>query len=513
MTTETSYRLEAGHTITVSVVGASGHLRCRDDAMIGSPVVAGTPVAFGPYAITKVFLVQDEGRNATVTIAEAGSLVTAAEKTNLDYIPIVQPNAFARIVATLQDGVLSTSIAVLSDSTAVGSTRWVNQLGLWLASKFPNYNVALRSFIDGSPGDYGSTQFLQGIVERSIRFPGGGLSRGQAVADVGDWTSDLDVSAKVSLDNWTPAATNAIVARYGGGGSSFILFVTSDGKLHFNVYAGSGSSATSTNPLGFTNGTTNWVRGTYVQSTGVITVYTSSNGVTWSSVGTTTSALTSGLNKSATQYYEIGAYNCTASTLGGGTQSPLTGNIFEIQIRNGILGPIMNIQPIEAWQKYVSDLTSLAGNPTIYIDNGGISGATIGHLSDSTRLPMLLRNTQPSLVILGTSINDGYVVGVSQITSLWDSWLAAIKSRAPLAEICIMTESPILLANSEAHNNRLRLLMAWAARNGIYCVDTYRAFVNTGSPNSYIAGDNTHPTAAGSLLQASAFEAQFSVHM
>ena len=152
-----------------------------------------------------------------------------------------------------------------------------------------------------------------------------------------DITGDIDLRCKVALDDWTPSAAMALISKATSATPtqfSYQLIVTTTGALSFN-FSLTGSlvlNATSSAVNTFVDGSTNWVRVTRASATGDVIFYTSSDGITWTQLGTTQTT-TLGSLYSGTAILEIG-------TRYVGTSSPARGNFFRAQVLNGIGGTV-----------------------------------------------------------------------------------------------------------------------------------------------------------------------------
>jgi hypothetical protein len=178
-------------------------------------------------------------------------------------------------------------------------------------------------------------------------------------------TGDIDIRAKVALDDWTPAAAAWIFSKANLAGTerSYGLSVNTTGVLQMN-WSADGSTLTtksSTVATGFTDGTAHWVRVTLDVDNGAagntVTFYTSEDGSTWTQLGSTvvTAGTTSIFNGN------------TALEISGrtaGTQNWLIGSFFEGQIRDGIGGTVV-ANPVAG----TSGITDSAGNT--WTLNGG----------------------------------------------------------------------------------------------------------------------------------------------
>tara|TARA_R110002094_G_scaffold157781_2_gene144048 strand:+ start:14751 stop:17417 length:2667 start_codon:yes stop_codon:yes gene_type:complete len=161
-------------------------------------------------------------------------------------------------------------------------------------------------------------------------------------------TGDIDIRVRVALDDWTPASNTALVAKYEASPQySYLFECLTSGVLRIQISANGTSNAvaaSSTVATGFANGSTNWVRFTLDVDNGAAgndtKFYTSSDGVTWTQLGTTiTSASTTSIYD-GTSIVEIG------SVLGG-TIERVNGSIYRAQIFDTIDGttPVVDFNP------------------------------------------------------------------------------------------------------------------------------------------------------------------------
>lgn len=142
-------------------------------------------------------------------------------------------------------------------------------------------------------------------------------------------TGDIDIRCKVALTDWTPAATNRLLAKRSGAGTSYDFYLEPSGGLAF--YDGA-TQAISTAPVGFADGATRWVRVTRT-TTGSVRFYTSADGVAWTQLGSVLAVAAGNLADTAVQV--------TLGMWGDGNTSPLNGKIYAAEIRNGIDGTLV----------------------------------------------------------------------------------------------------------------------------------------------------------------------------
>jgi hypothetical protein len=175
-------------------------------------------------------------------------------------------------------------------------------------------------------------------------------------------TGDIDLRVKASLETWSPAASQATVARWQGGGSlAYVLVVDVGGTLKFFISTDgtTNASASSSVATGFSANSTNWIRVTRSVSGGTTTFYTSTDGATWNQLGTT-QVISSGSSIFAgSSIAEIGS-------ISGGTNFALKGSIYRAQIYNGIAGTLV----------FDADLSRVPHNATSFAEMSS-NGATV----------------------------------------------------------------------------------------------------------------------------------------
>jgi hypothetical protein len=424
----------------------------------------------------------------------------------LEQNPTISAGAFRQIMQSLGGGE-SAWLTVLGDSTGNETTEWPYLLAQWLGSQYPSCRVQHALWNDTNQRYDPWTVVQAAAGERYVAFTNPGRTAFLRPDAFTMPTGDIDIRVKLAMDDWTPAAQTAIAARYGGAGSrGFFFAIGATGTIDFNwTTDGTTNIQKVSSATGFTDGTAGWVRVTLDVDNGAggytWTAYTSTDGDTWTQVGisnVTTGGATS-IFVPTTTNWEIGGR--------GGNGSMLAGKVYEVQIRDGIDGKTVNPQPVDAWLFNPTSgsniIPSFGGSPTLYILNGSRSGADLTYLADSTRMPLMTRSAPGQLVFLSTSHNDADKVGAS-LTSAWDSWLTALKARLPGAAFCLLTQNPEIsprtLDLTKPHAQRRRELMTWAARSGVYCIDTYGAFqADPRGVAALLNVDGIHPTnAAGS---------------
>lgn len=181
-------------------------------------------------------------------------------------------------------------------------------------------------------------------------------------------TGDIDIRAKLSLVDWTPAIEGQICCKFvvTGNQKSWRFAADEAGYLLFSKSADgflTGTNAGST-PHGFSDGSLQSVRVTCDVSTGETKFWTSSDGGASWDVLSTHSIESTGIYDS-TAPVEIGSINQGGLLLA-------VGDFYHVQIYDGIDGTLvsdMNPSDHTSGDSWVSDLTgetwTLNGNATI----------------------------------------------------------------------------------------------------------------------------------------------------
>jgi hypothetical protein len=215
--------------------------------------------------------------------------------------------------ATAPESFAGTPIVRLVTGPGSVQERVVASMAGAVATVSPNWNAQYLD-LPGTSGNYASTP-------------------DSAAVSV---TGDIDIRVKVALDDWTPVAVNALVAKWTSPNNSYLLRVAVGGALAFfisldgTVNVGAGSTASPT----VSDGEPLWLRVTRVQSSGVVTFYTSADGLSWAQLGDTAIISAGSAIFDGTAKLEVG-------TQAGGTANPLAGQAYYAELRNGIDGAVV----------------------------------------------------------------------------------------------------------------------------------------------------------------------------
>jgi hypothetical protein len=152
---------------------------------------------------------------------------------------------------------------------------------------------------------------------------------------------DFDIKVKITTGTLSGTETG-LFTKYDGitNKAQYMLVLRGDGFLRTYISSnGTSNSNFVSNTTTIANNWTGWVRVTRVSSTGLITYYTSTDGATWTQLGTTTNLFTGNLYSGDTEV-EIGAYNTGASG------SNVSVKVLQSTISNSIGGaPVVDFNP------------------------------------------------------------------------------------------------------------------------------------------------------------------------
>ena len=226
-------------------------------------------------------------------------------------------------------------------------------------------------------------------------------------------TTLLDIRARVSLNDWSPAAETCLVSKAAAAGqTSYIFRVPSTGANLQLVLSNDGTAATqatSSATVPFTDLSAGWVRVTWRGSDGRVQFFTASdqsgNPSSWTQLGTDQNIGYASIFDS-TSILEIG-------TRLSGTVSPAAGVVYRAQIRNNILddgtGIVFDANFATAAKLAPSFTESSSNAATVTINTSGATGARISGARD---LYQGTAANQP-IYLPWSGANYGYLNGVT----------------------------------------------------------------------------------------------------
>lgn len=267
-------------------------------------------------------------------------------------------------------------------------------------AKFGNFN-SVKTYLDGT-----------GLVMRGVN----GQSAVNNLASIPDNaahrpTGDFELIVKMSADDWTPSTIRGIVWNGTGSGASsaslnYYFYLDINGRLNISRPAGTTIRQYTSTALGLADGTTKWVRVVFDADNGAgssaATFYTSDNGITWTTISTSTVASTAAGNSTASPF-KVGS--------DGSTTNMLAGKIFQVKmISNPLTTPVtvvdINFETQPADTLTFTESSSNAATVTITqagAAKGGGGGGASGQVSAAEFAADALPGLVPVIVGIGSS--------------------------------------------------------------------------------------------------------------
>jgi hypothetical protein len=217
-----------------------------------------------------------------------------------------------------------------------------------------------------------------------------------------NFTTDFDLRAHVAPDSWT-GADRTLIAQYGvSGNRKFVFRILTGATLNcFISLDGSATSVnrTSTAAISAADKLPLWVRVTYEVDTGAgqyaMIFYTSTNGVTWSQLGTTLTAAS------------VTPFNSNESVTVGrradvdSNSVPFGGRIYQAQMLNGIDGAtVLSVDTSLITTGAATTFTAATGQ-TVTIDR-----STSGRKSVAVVSPVWLFGTDDYMEVADNALLD-----------------------------------------------------------------------------------------------------------
>ena len=432
-------------------------------------------------------------------------------------------NRFARELGNrLVIGKEPACILVMGDSTGNETTEWFYKTMEWLANKYPAYTF-LHHLWNDTNQSYNTPTVLQTGSAGTAYITFGGVTSGLSIPDAAGLrvTGDLDVRVKVALNDWVPGAGDLVLAsKFDGAPNRGWCFSIkgSTGKVYLwwsangtDLIGGSGTYAESSVSPTVADGAELWLRATLDVDNGAsghdVKFYTSTDGITWTQLGTTGAGVGTTSIYASTDELNFGCR--TTHTVGF-----WAGKFYYGEVRNGINGAIIaSPNPINAFPVGITtfkdvqgntitvrgDATPANGSPGIFLLNASTPGAVITYSTDATRFAKQAAH-EPQLSFISYGHNETSATGYqatyeglcTQLLTKWANIGVVGVTQNP-------QKTPRTTTQINTHAQINRQIAQAMAKNNYGLVDAYRAFMDTGNPNSYINdADGVHPTVSGS---------------
>ncbi|CCW14585.1 SGNH/GDSL hydrolase family protein [Rhodococcus aetherivorans] len=434
---------------------------------------------------------------------------------------VVSP--YMRPLRAALDAGRSTAILCIGDSTVDSFGRgtdycWPERFGQRIAAAYPNHRVVSRMW-DTAIDDYGADVVLQaGSGPRYAQVSSRGLGRFTATPPAFS-SGNLDLRIKVAPDTWTPAADQELISRgykiVSGSDSSHFQFdwaLRATGKMILKLGNTDGTpwaaQIESSVAVTGTAGQAQWLRVTceIVAGTSRATkFYTSSDGAAWTQVGTTishTGAIPALPAEVAGHYFTAG------STRWQPASQALLGKIYEIQVRDGVNGPMLTPASVELWQRYPDATTTFGGSPTVTILNAGRAGTNMSWHTDPARQKRESAQYGQTLTIFSDSHNESGRSGPVDWIAPFEAWVASVRAALTGTSVGVVMQNPHLAswpneaAYGYSHLTRMDELRHMAAKNGWEVFDFYGAFMANPNWQTQYMADSLHPNSTGQEVSA-----------
>lgn len=264
-------------------------------------------------------------------------------------------------------------------------------------------------------------------------------------------TGDIDIRAKVALDDWTPAAAGVVVAKDDpvATGLSHQLHIATNGLPTFTLSADGSTPSAAAASVAPTvgDGLPLWLRVTWRKSDGRVQFFTAPATVVnpvaadWTQLGTDRSIVVAAIFDSAAGL-EIGSR-------GSGTSIPLAMNVYRVQVRSNILDNGTGIvfdADFSAKAFGVDTFAESSANGATVTVTGGTAQAGDGRVALTSSAP----GTQATLAKTSGVLTSNYLtVKDSKATGTY--WFAGQKSvNKGNNSVWVFTDKPLTMITTRS---------------------------------------------------------------
>jgi hypothetical protein len=469
----------------------------------------------------------------SVTVGGAAvslSVALGGSSSTWDHLP-------TRVVRrALDQGVRPTAMAIYGDSLGTQPTRWAYLFSQWIGTQHPAYTVHYRLWDQTSDG-WGSLQVMStGTAGEAYLACDGATVRSFTCPDSArvSPTGDISIRCKFQpVGSWNSGASSQLLGKFGASGQRTYRFqLNNDGRLFFD------HSADGTNMLNkfssvnttsvFSSGQAGWVRVDLDVDNGAsghtATFYTSTNGTTWTQLGTPqTVAGTTSLFDSTTGL-ETGARN-SASEIANG-------NLYAAELWSGFGSNPLLLAAWYAGEMYrpasaSGSITGLdvcgnlwtgttgarsqgiTGAPVLTINNASAAGQQIAYHANATRFANMSGN-RIKLAFINHSHNENDIIDGDAYRATVVSFISQITAVQPDCAIVLIGQNPrrppATSDSISAHQDRIGgvALAAGLGRHGF--VDVFNTFTASADISLLVDPDGIHVTPLGGATWAELVE-------
>jgi hypothetical protein len=241
-----------------------------------------------------------------------------------------------------------------------------------------------------------------------------------------DITGDIDIKARVALDDWTPSALIAVAGKWNNTGNqkSWVLTVQTDGTLilFFTTDGATALPFTSTAATGLTDGSIKWVRATVDVDNGagsrVCKFYLSDDGTTWTQLGTT-------VTTAGTITFFSGTANVEIGTTTSGTANLAALKAYRVIIQNAY-DTANNTSNVVLDADFTTGITS--GGQTSFTESSSnaatvtINRSTSGRKSVAVVRPVWLLGTDDFFEVADNDLLDFGATDSFTVVAIYRNW-------------------------------------------------------------------------------------------
>lgn len=234
--------------------------------------------------------------------------------------------------------------------------------------------------------------------------------------------------------------------------------------------------------------------------------YTSTDGMTWTQLGATLSASGGTIAAIYAAGNSVPLFGASFWTSPG---NPFIGKVYEIEIRDGINGPLLAPVLPRLWERYPHASTTTGGAPTLWLINAGHAATDMTYHLDAARMKLLTPDYGQTAEFFNDSHNEVANTGTVNWLTPYTSWVTGVQAREPRAAAVAILQNPHTSAWSFevtygiSHQYRLAELAGLASKQGWGLVDLWSAYNSDPRGLSVlVSSDGLHPTLTGYILGA-----------
>ena len=498
----------AASDAAVSATAAQSYANQADVAKVAAQAAVGVLTAPTAAVVDSVLADPTSAASIRQSTTIDGALVADRPRQAQTFAP--RGDMFMGLAAALKYSTDSVGVQVVGDSTTTPDTAWFRLVANDIAAQFPAITTHYRKWND-TKQDYDRPVVIntaaggrRAMVIAADASPTGRVHKGASII------GDLDVAVNMKNPLWVGGGNQIPVAKWiSDTDRSWALYLTNTGALRIQ-WSADGSTwvgdKTSTAVVAFADNTEGWIRVVIDVDNGAagnnVLFYTSTDGATWTQLGTTLT--TAGVTSIAASGSHYGISPRSSSALKGGTR------IYEVWIRDGIGGPTVAPVMADNWPGTIGYAPATnEGAPVLTFLMGakdgeglGYSWDVVGYLGDPVRQRKMTPHFQQSVILINDQHNEYFSTGDLWATRLKDL-TANVGARIPFAGFIMLTQNPSTDGSTDDIMKlaRRRITFGWARRNSIDVIDTYKAFIDDGRDlATVLIGDGTHPTSAGYIV-------------